>query len=109
MRNVARVEPQASAELHVDPMVIEVLAQRLNWTITEPVTMETFWRGVAQLGGHLGRRGDGPPGWKTIWRGWQYLDDLVTGARLYAAALTGQRIQGERDLRLSAVLNDGFH
>lgn len=109
MRNVARVEPQAPAELHVDSLVIEILAQRLNWTSPGAVTMDTFWRGVAQLGGYLGRRGDGPPGWKTIWHGWQYLDDLVTGAHLYAAALTGQRIQGGRDLRLNAILNDGFH
>jgi hypothetical protein len=50
---VTRVEPQAPAELHVAPLVIEVLAQRLNWTITEAVTMDIFWRGVAQLGGHL--------------------------------------------------------
>ena len=109
MRNVARVEPQAPAELHVDPLVIEVLAQRLDWTSTESVTMGDFWRGVAQLGGHLGRRGDGPPGWKTVWRGWQYLDDLVTGARLYVAALTNRRTQGGHGLKLNAIPNDRFH
>jgi len=53
IHDVTRVEPQAPAELHVAPLVIEVLAQRLNWTITEAVTMDIFWRGVAQLGGHL--------------------------------------------------------
>jgi hypothetical protein len=87
LRNVARTEPQAPAALHVDPLMIEVLVQRLEWTDTEPLTLGEFWQGVAQLGGHQGRRRDGPPGWKTIWRGWQYLTDLVTGARLYAAAL----------------------
>jgi hypothetical protein len=97
------------AELHIDPVVIEVLAQRLDWTSTESVTMGDFWRGVAQLGGHLGRRGDGPPGWKTVWRGWQYLDDLVTGARLYVAALTSRRTQGGHGLKLNAIPNDGFH
>jgi hypothetical protein len=109
MRNVARVEPQAPAGLHVDPLVIEVLAQRLDWTSTESVAMGDFWRGVAQLGGHLGRRGDGPPGWKTVWRGWQYLDDLVTGARLYVAALTSRRTQGGHGLKLNAIPNDRFH
>lgn len=28
---------------------------------------------VARLGGFLARRGDGLPGWQTIWRGWQRL------------------------------------
>jgi hypothetical protein len=97
MRNVARVEPQAPAELHVAPLVIEVLAQRLDWTSTESVTMGDFWRG------------DGPPGWKTVWRGWQYLDDLVTGARLYVAALTSRRTQGGHGLKLNAIPNDRFH
>lgn len=49
--------------------------------------MGEFWDGVAQLGGYLGRPGDGPPGWKTLWRGWRHLNDLVTGARIFAAAL----------------------
>lgn len=106
LRNVARVEPRVPAVMHVDPLTIEVLTQRLEWTVEEPLTMGDFWRGVAQLGGHLGRRGDGPPGWKTLWRGWQYLSDLATGARLHAAALANPRTQG---LRLDAIPNDRFH
>lgn len=45
-------------------------------------TCRQFWRSVAQLGGFLGRKGDGDPGWITLWRGWQQLDLLVAGARL---------------------------
>jgi len=109
LRNVARVEPEAPAMMHIAPLTIEVLAQRLEWTVEESVTMGDFWRGVAQLGGHLGRRGDGPPGWKTLWRGWQYLNELVEGARLYAAALANSRTQGGHGLKLNAILNDRFH
>jgi len=29
--------------------------------------------GIARLGGFLGRKHDGMPGWQTIWRGWQRL------------------------------------
>jgi hypothetical protein len=36
-------------------------------------TQSTFWIGVARLGGFIGRKGDGMPGWQTIWRGWQRL------------------------------------
>jgi len=34
---------------------------------------------VARLGGFLARRGDGHPGWITIWRGWQRLMTMVDG------------------------------
>ncbi|HEV2969418.1 MAG TPA: IS4 family transposase, partial [Pirellulales bacterium] len=34
------------------------------------------------LGGFLGRRHDGQPGVKTLWRGWRRLTDLVIGYRL---------------------------
>jgi hypothetical protein len=36
-------------------------------------TQSTFWVAVARLGGFIGRKSDGAPGWQTIWRGWQRL------------------------------------
>jgi Transposase DNA-binding/Transposase DDE domain len=36
-------------------------------------TQSTFWIAVARLGGFIGRKSDGMPGWQTIWRGWQRL------------------------------------
>jgi hypothetical protein len=36
-------------------------------------TQGTFWVAVARLGGFIGRKSDGMPGWQTIWRGWQRL------------------------------------
>jgi hypothetical protein len=36
-------------------------------------TQSAFWIAVARLGGFIGRKGDGMPGWQTIWRGWQRL------------------------------------
>jgi hypothetical protein len=44
-------------------------------------TIYEFWRGVAKLGGFLGRTGDGEPGWQTLWKGWMELHQLVDGAR----------------------------
>jgi len=37
---------------------------------------------VARLGGHLGRKGDGPPGVKVLWRGLQCLHDQILGYRI---------------------------
>ena len=46
------------------------------------ITVYDFYREVAKLGGFLGRKSDGEPGWSTIWRGWQKLATLVQGAKL---------------------------
>ena len=37
------------------------------------LTVGQFFRELAKLGGFLGRRRDGEPGWITIWRGWDKL------------------------------------
>jgi len=42
-------------------------------------TVKDFVRGVARLGGFLGRKHDGAPGVKTLWRGYQRLQDLLLG------------------------------
>ena len=36
-------------------------------------------RAVAKLGGYIGRRRDGPPGLKVVWRGWTKLETLLLG------------------------------
>jgi hypothetical protein len=46
----------------------------------EPLTMGEFFLALARLGGHLNRKGDGAPGWLTLWRGWQKLQLMVMGA-----------------------------
>ena len=47
-------------------------------------TYQSILVAIAKLGGYIGRRSDGPPGWLTIWRGWQRLLLLVEGFRLAA-------------------------
>lgn len=36
---------------------------------------------IARMGGFLARRGDGSPGWITIWRGWQRLNAMAEGVQ----------------------------
>ena len=45
---------------------------------TPPSTREVIRR-IAGLGGFLGRKGDGEPGVKTLWLGWQRVRDFVEG------------------------------
>jgi hypothetical protein len=39
-------------------------------------------RSIARMGGFIGRKGDGEPGWQIIWRGWQRLMWMCEGANL---------------------------
>jgi hypothetical protein len=52
---------------------------------TEPFTARDFIRGVARLGGFLGRAGDGEPGVRAVWRGYQRLQDVLLGLHLAAS------------------------
>ncbi len=44
-----------------------------------PPTLDEALRMIGRLGGHLGRKGDGPPGLKTIWRGLDALTNITIG------------------------------
>ena len=41
--------------------------------VNPAMTIREFLRAVAGLGGHLGRKCDGEPGWITLWRGFEKL------------------------------------
>lgn len=42
-----------------------------------PPTLHQAVRWIAQLGGFLGRKGDGEPGVKVLWRGWTRFQDII--------------------------------
>lgn len=85
LRERMRLMPDAPAESSgLSPLEIEVLRVRLNKPIKTVV--ETALA-IGRLGGHLNRKGDGLPGWITLWRGWQELQTLVEGV-LIARKLT---------------------
>jgi len=46
-------------------------------------TVREFVRGVARLGGFLGRKRDGEPGVRALWRGYQRLQDMILGFHLF--------------------------
>ncbi|MBL8815614.1 MAG: IS4 family transposase, partial [Planctomyces sp.] len=50
--------------------------------VNENMTIHQFIRALAGLGGHLGRKSDGEPGWITVWRGFEKLMLIVRGANL---------------------------
>ena len=86
LRELSRRTPQALAHTAVPAVLINVLVARLKLKVeVEKLTMREFWQGAARLGGFLGRKSDGDPGWQTLWRGWQRLQDLTWGATLVEA------------------------
>jgi hypothetical protein len=52
-------------------------------------TNRNVLRAIAKLGGFIGRKSDGEPGWITIWRGWQRLMPMVQGFNLARREICG--------------------
>jgi hypothetical protein len=82
LKMLARSAPEQ--ELDPDELGEEALAvlaaqygvPKGGWTYRSTLTA------IARLGGFLARRGDGDPGWLTIWRGWRRLVPLCEGYSL---------------------------
>jgi hypothetical protein len=78
LRMLSRQAPDTPASATVPQEVVAVLAGSLHVS-PETLTVGQFWRGVARLGGFIGRASDGDPGWQTLWAGWHRLQDRVWG------------------------------
>jgi hypothetical protein len=83
LKSMARTEPERPAD--------EVVPRRWTQALTavrkkgKPIqTVRDFFRALAGLGGFLGRKGDGEPGWITIWRGLDKLILCMRGAEALA-------------------------
>ena len=50
---------------------------KTNTPPDDPPTLKQVTRWIAQLGGFLGRKGDGDPGVTVLWRGLQRLHDIA--------------------------------
>ncbi|MFH1109142.1 MAG: IS4 family transposase, partial [Planctomycetota bacterium] len=70
LKFVARDQPERPANTMFDDLSVAVMAQYLKRS-PRNLTLGDFWRGVGRLGGHPGRKNDGPIGWLRAWRGWQ--------------------------------------
>ena len=53
----------------------------------EALTPRLFWLTLARRGGFIGRKSDGLPGWRTIWKGWAEVMTLVQGMDIHRAIL----------------------
>ena len=77
---INRAEPNLPCTAILTPTEWESLYMRIHKTTQLPESIPTVRqavRWIAQLGGFLGRKGDGEPGVVVIWRGWQRLQDIA--------------------------------
>ena len=76
---LARSHPESfEAAASFGPVLLAILEKKLGkpkggWTNANVIIA------TARLGGFIGRKGDGLPGWQTIWRGWQRLMWMAEG------------------------------
>lgn len=81
LRAAARQEPERLAQEVLPRDLVAVVAQ-LAHVKPEQLRVRQCFRRIAQLGGYLGRKADGDPGWKTLWKGWLQLQAILEGVHL---------------------------
>jgi hypothetical protein len=79
LRHLALHEPNRPAGQIVPREWVEVLQQVRRVPQHKPLTISQFVKHLAGLGGHLGRKCDGSPGWITLWRGLEKLLLILRG------------------------------
>lgn len=79
LREHCRIFPTTPVEEKIHKSWITLVERYLQVKIQ---TVKDFWRALARMGGFIGRKSDGEPGWQTIWKGYKRLQDMLLGANL---------------------------
>lgn len=83
LKTIARAHPDKPARKMVPSLWLKMLqAASPKLKSIHDISIGQFYRHVAMLGGFLGRKHDGQPGWITIWRGWVQLATMVRAVEL---------------------------
>ena len=80
LKTAARETPDRPAVEVAPAQWVKLVQLARRKPVNPRITLREFVRAVAGLGGHLGRKCDGEPGWITLWRGFEKLMLLVRGA-----------------------------
>jgi hypothetical protein len=79
MREHCRLFPTTPVEEKIPKCWITLVGRYLRVKLK---TVRDFWHALARMGGFIGRKSDGEPGWQTIWKGYKRLQDMLLGADL---------------------------
>lgn len=84
-----RVDPEGSCETYFDPdewKSVHMVREQGKPLPPEPPTVHQFVLMVAELGGYLNKKGQGPPGSKTLWRGLRRMEAYTEAYRAFQNA-----------------------
>ena len=81
LRDLSREHPDRLAKDIVDEKAIKIINKRYH--LPYDMNIGIFCSSVAKLGGFLGRKSDGHPGWQTLWKGWLRLLDMMWGMECF--------------------------
>lgn len=82
LKTAALETPDRPARELVPLSWIQMLRKIRDMCFNTEMTIRDFVRQLAGLGGFLGRKGDGEPGWITLWRGFEKLILMLRGAAI---------------------------
>lgn len=85
MKLVGRSQPEARAATHVPASWLKCLSLVRPKLTVSKLSVYAFFRELAKLGGFLGRKHDGEPGWQTTWRGYQVLQQHLDTMQILKA------------------------
>jgi hypothetical protein len=85
LKLIGRSQKEAKAATHVPSSWLKCLKLARPDVRLTGMTVYQFFRELAKFGGFLGRKGDGEPGWETVWHGYKKLHSLLDGLRLVGA------------------------
>ena len=77
LKSFARTHPEKKARSVAPSVWLRMLKLAGKLSNVSDLTVGQFYREVAKLGGFLARKGDGEPGWITVWPGWEKLNLYV--------------------------------
>jgi len=93
LRHAARRPEPLPASAILTPVQLQTL-HGLRPSLPRGCSGYQAMRAISRLGGFLGRKSDGEPGWRTLWRGFQELSRAEQGFRA-ALHWVGQPLPGE--------------
>ncbi len=77
LKTVATAQPELPAVRLVPEVWLTALREMRRGK--QILTVRDFFRHLAGLGGFLMRKGDGEPGWMTLWKGLEKLTSFIRG------------------------------
>ena len=86
LKEAARVDPHSPCSKYFNQTqwtAIMIFKNQAAVDPTQPPTTADFLKTVAQIGGYINKKSQGPPGSQTIWRGMARFDTIVQAFQIF--------------------------